>query len=78
MDSSSVQQDIHLENRSSNGAPSSSEELLDHKAKSDLPVTTDEVNSKLLDMHQIVSYSYPGFSTATYFVVQVMLKDFFP
>ena len=78
MDSSSVQQDVHLENRSSNGAASSSEELLDCKAKSDLPVTTDEINSKLLHMHRITSQSYPGFSTTTYFVVQVMLKDFFP
>jgi len=55
MDSSSVQQDIQLENRSSNGALSSPEELSDCKAKSDLPVTTDEINSKLLPVHQIIS-----------------------
>lgn len=55
MDSSSVQQDVHLENRSSNGAPSSSEEFLDCKAKSDLSVATDEINSKLLHMNQIIS-----------------------
>lgn len=54
MDSSSVQQDVHLENRSSNGAPGSSEELLDCKAKSQL-VTTDEINSKLFNVHQIIS-----------------------
>lgn len=55
MDSSSVQQDVHLENRSSSGAPSTSEELLDCKNKSDLPVTADEINSKLCHMYQITS-----------------------
>ncbi|PKU42663.1 golgin subfamily a member 3 [Limosa lapponica baueri] len=53
MDSSSVQQDVHVENRNSNGAPTSSEELLDCKAKSDLPVTTDEINTTSIDINEV-------------------------
>lgn len=53
MDSSSVQQGIHLENRSSNAALSSSEELLDHNAKSHLPVTTDEINTTSIDVNEV-------------------------
>ncbi|KFP39959.1 Golgin subfamily A member 3 [Chlamydotis macqueenii] len=53
MDSSSVQQDFNLENRSSNGAPSSSEELLDCKAKSDVPVTTDEINTTSININEV-------------------------
>lgn len=65
MDTSSVQQDVLLDDRSSNGVPNTSEEVLDCKAKLDLPVTRDEINSKLFHVN---------FST-TYFVVWVMLKD---
>lgn len=67
MDSSSVQQDILLDDRSSNGVPHTSEELLDCKAKSDLPVTRDEMNSKLFHVN---------FSTTCDSVVWVMLRGF--
>lgn len=70
MDSTSVQQDVHLESRSSNGALSSSEELLDCKANSQL-VTTDEINSKLFNMHQIISQCYPGFYIVICVIVQL-------
>lgn len=70
MDSSSVQQDVHLESRSSNGAPSSSEELLDCKAKLQL-VTTDEINSKLFKIYQIISQPYPSFYRIISVIVQV-------
>lgn len=46
MDSSSVQQDVLLENRGSNVASSNSEGLVDCKAKLDLPVE-GEITSKL-------------------------------
>lgn len=67
MDTSSVQQDILLDDRSSNGVPNTSEEVVDCKAKLDLPVTRDEINSKLFHVN---------FSTISYFVVWLMLKDF--
>ncbi|KFQ28956.1 Golgin subfamily A member 3 [Mesitornis unicolor] len=53
MNSSSVQQDLHLQNRSSNGDPGSSEELLDCKVKSELPVTTDEINTTSINIIEV-------------------------
>lgn len=67
MDSSSVQQDVLLDDRSSNGVPHTSEELLDCKAKSGLPVTRDEMNSKLFHVN---------FLTTCDSVVWVMLRGF--
>ncbi|KAM7034476.1 golgin subfamily A member 3 isoform 1-T1 [Acridotheres tristis] len=52
MDSSSLQQDVHLESRSSIGAPSSSEELLDCKAKSQL-ANTDEFNTTSNNINEV-------------------------
>ncbi|XP_061865781.1 golgin subfamily A member 3 isoform X1 [Colius striatus] len=53
MDSSSIQQDLHLENTSRNGAPSSSGEFLDCKAKTELPVTTDDVNTTSINSNEV-------------------------
>ncbi|KAM6404019.1 golgin subfamily A member 3 isoform 1-T2 [Rhynochetos jubatus] len=53
MDSSSVQQDVQLENRSSSGAPRSPEELLECKAKADLPVTKDESNTASVNINEV-------------------------
>ncbi|XP_055559588.1 golgin subfamily A member 3 isoform X1 [Falco biarmicus] len=53
MDSSSVQQDIQLENKSSNVAPSSSGGHLDCKAKSELPDTTDEMNTTGININEV-------------------------
>nr|XP_013800993.1 PREDICTED: golgin subfamily A member 3 [Apteryx mantelli mantelli] len=53
MDSSPVQQDVLLESSSSSGAPSKSEELLDHKAESDLPVARDEINTTSINVNKV-------------------------
>ncbi|KAM9178949.1 golgin subfamily A member 3 isoform 2-T3 [Mergus octosetaceus] len=53
MDSSSVQQDILLDDRSSNGVSHTSEEHLDCKAKSDLPVTRDEMNTTGVNISEV-------------------------
>lgn len=58
MESSSVQQDVLLDNRSSSGAPGTSQEHGDCNAKSALRVTGDEVNRKLLLMNCIISKSH--------------------
>jgi len=53
-----VQQDVLLDNRSSSGAPGTSQEHGDCNANSALPATGDEVNSKLFHVNCIISKSH--------------------